>query len=377
MVRSELSYLSCFSGIGGLEGESKPELLCEIDPVCREILRVRYPDRPIHSDIRQLNPPTVDVVAGGWPCQDLSIAGRQAGLSGSKSSLLVELLRVASKSGASTIVAENVANLLTMQEGREFQLAVRMFHDAGYTYVSWRILNARQFGLPQHRTRLIVIASKSLARSQSLFRPVPSLELSAADPSKATLASGFYWTAGTHSINYSVGYVPTLKVGSGLNIPSPPAVLYGDVIRPLSPLEALNLQGFDGDYNGIPSADLYRLAGNAVARPMGRWVFQGLELEALNLAGVLEASTQASLFGGGLKRFQSAGISMDGTIQNISVPRTGQLAVNLIDYLDKGSTVRLSQRAASGLRSRLERSGQTYPEILRQLLPVYSSGSTT
>ena len=83
-----LTVGSLFSGIGGLEATSSPELMCELDPEAAAVLRHQYPEVPVYSDVRSLDPVAVDVVAGGWPCQDLSIAGKQAGLEGARSGLL-------------------------------------------------------------------------------------------------------------------------------------------------------------------------------------------------------------------------------------------------------------------------------------------------
>lgn len=103
-----MRYISCFSGIGGLEASHSPELFCELDPNAAAVLKARNPAVPIWSDICSLHPPLTEVVAGGWPCQDLSIAGRQEGLKGLRSGLLCELLRVAVEAQAHTVVAKNV-----------------------------------------------------------------------------------------------------------------------------------------------------------------------------------------------------------------------------------------------------------------------------
>jgi DNA (cytosine-5)-methyltransferase 1 len=365
-----MNHISCFSGIGGLEGATAPLQVCEQDSDCQLVLSRTYPSAEIHGDIRTFRPMRAEVVAGGWPCQDISIAGSQAGLSGARSGLLFELLRVSREAGASTLVAENVANLLRMNFGQEFQLALDAIHDSGFPFISWRVLNARDFGLPQHRTRLILIASKSQSAVESLLRETPPLSAASIDGRKKRRAAGFYWTAGTHSINYSPGYSPTLKVGSGLRISSPPAVHYGNVIRALSPAESLRLQGFSTEnFSDLSAASIYRMAGNAVAKVIGQWVFQGLEEDCRPAESLEVIEDQLCLFPGN-RRFEGCGRSFRGEITQLRIARGSRRACNLIDFIDKESPGRLSARASSGLLRRVARSGQVIPAELLDALQV-------
>lgn len=364
-----LRYLSCFSGIGGLEASQPPLIFCEADESAAAVLRAMHPGIEVAPDVQSLKPPKVDVVAGGWPCQDLSIAGLQAGLGGLRSSLLLDMLRVAQEAQAHTIVAENVTNLLRMRNGREFAASLAAISEHGYRNIAWRVLNTREFGLPQNRSRLLIVASRDGAISRSLFRQLPPLAKQVTNPKGRDKAAGFYWTAGTHSINYSRGYVPTIKIGSSLGIASPPAVHYGEVVRTLSPMESLRLQGFDVEADVFSSATAaYKAAGNAVARPIGRWVMDGLEETSEGLS-LNWTPTQEDLFAKdfGLARYPSAGVSVDGIVTAVNVDQQA-LATNLIDYLDVRSMERLSPRASKGLLERLSRSGQPCPPNLRTLL---------
>lgn len=364
-----MRYLSCFSGIGGLEASEPPLLFCEADKSAASVLRALHPGVEVAPDVQTLSPPKVDVVAGGWPCQDLSIAGLQAGLGGLRSSLLLDMLRVARQAQAHTIVAENVTNLLRMRNGREFAASLTAMHEHGYRNIAWRVLNTREFGLPQNRSRLLIVASRDAAITRSLFRSLPPLAQQVTSPKAREKAAGFYWTAGTHSINYSRGYVPTIKIGSSLGIASPPAVHYGEVVRTLSPTEALRLQGFEIEAEVFTSATgAYKAAGNAVARPIGRWVMDGL-LEASEDLSLDWTPTQDDLFAEdfGLARYPSSGVSVEGLVTAVNVERHA-VATNLIDFLDVRSKERLSPRASKGLLERLARSGQVCPPNLRTLL---------
>lgn len=383
----KVEYLSCFSGIGGLEAKGTPPLcLCENDPIAADVLRKRYPSVEVWDDIETFTPPKAAVVAGGWPCQDISIAGRQAGLKGLRSRLLLELLRVSRESEAHTVVAENVTNLLKMRDGQEFGDSLAAFHDAGFPIVAWRVLNAREFGLPQHRARLLIIASRYDAVARSLFNPLPSF--SANSSGDKGWAAGFYWTGGVHSINYSFGYVPTIKVGTSLGIPSPPAVHYAvegkGVVRLLSPSESLSLQGFstlvESDF---PSAShVFKAVGNAVAQPMGNWVFDQIQ-NALNAGEIplesdeiappeLDGDQAVIALEDRRSAYPRAGVSLLG---RVAPHRTvqGHLATDLVEYLDVESDARLSVRACRGLLARLQRSGQPCPAQLRRDLETLSS----
>ncbi len=368
-----MKYISCFSGIGGLEGTSAPVQVCELDQDCRTVLSRKFPDAAIHDDIRTFRPSQVDVVAGGWPCQDISVAGNQAGLMGSRSSLLYELLRVSRECQAKTLIAENVSNLLRMNGGNEFHSSLAAIHEAGFPFISWRVFNARDFGLPQHRTRLILVGSKTREVSNSLFRDVPQNLDMAVDVAKSTRAAGFYWTAGTHSINYSRGYTPTVKVGSSLSIPSPPAIHYGDIVRLLSPSEALRLQGFTLDpFEGIAASSVYRMAGNAVARPLGKWVFDGVA-NGLQPERLPTSPGDHRWLIPSCASYLSVGMSIDGVAESYPPPATVRGAVNLIDFIEQDSEQRLSPRAAQGLLRRLSKSGQVVPLELRSVLEAVST----
>lgn len=371
---SVLRYISCFSGIGGLEASEPPLMYCESDPSAASVLRALYPDVEVKPDIESfLDPPEADVVAGGWPCQDLSIAGKQAGLRGLRSRLLLEMLRVAESAGAAAVVAENVPNLLKMRGGEEFYASCQAFKSAGYPFVAWRVVNAREFGLPQNRSRLLLVASASEEGTWPLFRPLPALSDSALDPATRDQAAGFYWTGGTHSINFTKGYVPAIKVGSGLGIASPPAVLYRqngrEIVRLVTPKEALRLQGFPAAIADafLSSRDAYRAAGNAVARPIGQWLLDGMSSSSHRPLWSIRSSDPVWQKGPPPGGYRTTGL-LDESGFRCPPPSRAPRATNLFELLDRDSEERLSGRAARGLLSRLNRSGHACPEELRRAL---------
>lgn len=353
-----------------------PVLYCESDAACQALLRQRYPDSISHDDVRTLKPPRVDVVVGGWPCQDLSIAGQKAGLKGARSGLLTELLRIASQSGATCLVAENVPHLLRLNKGKDFASAVRQMHDDGFDFVGWRLLNARHFGLPQNRTRLIIVASKIREHVLRLFRDLPHPNAAKCSARKAKQAAGFYWTAGTHSLNYSAGYVPALKIGSALGISSLPAIHFDNVVRSLTPLEALRLQGFDDFAMQFSRSDILKMVGNAVPKPLGQWALETVAETICSATLVADKFSMqtAFYFGDEQQTPPPAGYSSrTGEKYAVVTHEPAGAATNLIEYIDTSNTTTLSSRASAGLLRRLNRSGQTCPPQLREILERLSA----
>lgn len=352
-----LKYLSLFSGVGGLEHpEIAPLLTCEVDPSCQEVLRKQYPDADSWATVETLSPPQAEMVVGGWPCQDLSAAGRLGGLSGARSGLFFEMLRVAKQSGASTVIGENVPNLLTLRKGSEFATVLEALTESGYPFISWRVLNARSFGLPQDRRRLFIAASKSRIAAEALHAALP--EHPARADRAAPVAAGFYWTGGKRSVCFSPGFVPALKIGAtDEKGRSPVAVLIGDRVRKLTIAENLRLQGLEHiDVSTLAKSAVLRMAGNAVPRPVGQFV--------------VESVAGSAPFGGvrtGFGVIGRSGIYEDG-VPWIVEHDPGHLATNLIDFLDLEVEDSLSAQAAAGLIVRSVRSGKQLPRELFEAL---------
>jgi DNA (cytosine-5)-methyltransferase 1 len=154
-----MKALSLFSGIGGLDLAAeaagiKTTAFCEIEQYAVKVLERRWPGVPIIDDVRKIKGCdwAVDVIHGGFPCQDLSQAGKQAGLEGERSGLWFEMLRVISEIRPAFVVAENVRGAVnlaldTVQAGME---------DEGYE-VRTLLLPAAAFGAPHKRERMFVI----------------------------------------------------------------------------------------------------------------------------------------------------------------------------------------------------------------------------
>lgn len=352
------TYLSIFSGIGGLEhSNTSPLLLCERDPACQQVLRLAHPEVPIIDDIRALDhPPAADMVVGGWPCQDISSAGTLGGIRAERSGLFFNMLKTAKAAGAHTLIGENVPNLLTINGGADFEVVLDALFSEGYPYIAWRVLNARQFGLPQQRRRLFVVASIHLERAEALHASIPPF----GQPKSSREACAFYWTGGKRSICFCRGYTPALKIGAADNNGrAPVAVLVNNQLRKLSSGECLRLQGFadlNDQHSDLSRSTLLRMAGNAVPRPMGRFV--------------VDAVSQPLVSDGIRDRF---GVITDSGLYDnrlVWAIRHAEpyLASNLSDYLDNAIEESLSSQAAAGLIVRSVRAEQPMPLQLFELL---------
>jgi DNA (cytosine-5)-methyltransferase 1 len=154
--------LDLFSGIGGFAvgfhaAGIETAGFCEINPYARKVLATRFPNIPIHDDITTLKGDQfgpVDIIAGGFPCQDISAAGRGAGLSGSRSSLWYEMHRVISEARPRFVVIEN--SPLLRRRGLEDVLGG--LNALGYD-AEWHCIPAGAVGAPHRRDRLWIVAN--------------------------------------------------------------------------------------------------------------------------------------------------------------------------------------------------------------------------
>ena len=271
-----------FAGIGGFElgmhraGHSA-ELVCDVLPSAKAVLVARFPNVEYRDDITRLRslPASVDMICAGFPCQDLSQAGRTAGLGGDRSGLIGEVFRLLSRRRIPTVVVENVPFMLQLNGGNAMRAIIDEFEQRGYRW-AYRVVDTFGFGLPQRRNRVFLVASREvdptralLSDDRPLVRPQSAL---------GRLAHGFYWTEGLGGLGWAVDAVPTLKNGSTIGIPSPPAVLLPDgrLIKPsIRDVEAL--QGFDADWTApaeavARKADRWSLVGSAVSVPVAQWL---------------------------------------------------------------------------------------------------------
>ena len=162
--------VSLFAGIGGfdlaLERQGvKVVASVEIDKKAQDVLRRHFPNSTIFGDItgvtgEQLRAagfePANGIITGGFPCQDLSVAGKRAGLAGKRSGLFWEICRLLDETRAQTFILENVPGLLSSNGGKDMAVVIEALVERGYR-VGWRLLDAQYFGIPQRRRRVFIV----------------------------------------------------------------------------------------------------------------------------------------------------------------------------------------------------------------------------
>jgi DNA (cytosine-5)-methyltransferase 1 len=162
-----LTVLDLFSGIGGFSlglertGGFRTVAFCEIEPYCRRVLAKHWPEVPCYDDVRTLDAARldadgigrIDAICGGFPCQDISVAGRQAGLDGERSGLWSEIIRLAGEVGPRFILVENVAALLDLGMDRVLGDLATLGFDA-----EWHCIPASAVGAPHRRDRVWIVA---------------------------------------------------------------------------------------------------------------------------------------------------------------------------------------------------------------------------
>ena len=172
----DLKLLDLFSGIGGFSyaaekivGGYKTTQFVEIDPYCQSVLHKNFPNTPIHDDIKTFSakPGQFDVFTIGFPCQDLSVAGRQRGISNeTRSGLFYESIRLLREVRPRFALFENVRNLLSHEKGETFQEVLFQIAKAGYD-AEWSIISAKDLGACHKRERIWIIAYPFSNRVQS------------------------------------------------------------------------------------------------------------------------------------------------------------------------------------------------------------------
>jgi len=200
-MTTKLKYGSLFSGVGGFDMGFDQEMYdcvfqVEWDKHCQNILAKHWPEVPKWSDVQDVNGaeiPPCDVLTFGSPCQDLSVAGKRAGLDGTKSSLFYEATRIIQEMRNATksvypriVVWENVPGALSSNNGADFGAVLDTLADIGAVDIHWSVLDAQYFGVPQRRRRIFVVAIFDPATSERC--PDPLLPI--AEGSRGDFAKG-------------------------------------------------------------------------------------------------------------------------------------------------------------------------------------------
>jgi DNA (cytosine-5)-methyltransferase 1 len=287
-----MNLVSLFSGVGGFElgfekAGFKTVFQCEVDGNAAGVLMRHWPDVPKWIDVTTLSGSTVvgvcaepDCVVFGSPCQDLSVAGRRAGIGGSRSSLFYEAIRVVKEIREVTngeypkwVVWENVAGALSSNGGDDFGAVLDEMAGAGAVGIEWAVLDAQYFGVPQRRRRVFVVAGFDSVewgfRADPLFPVGESVQGNGEKDGYIT----FYTSQGRQD-QYTKRICTSLKTAGVACITGP------DIPpRRLTPVECERLMGWPDDHtrwhkSGKEQSDSsrYKQCGNGVAAPVAEWV---------------------------------------------------------------------------------------------------------
>lgn len=314
-MNKEFTYIDLFAGMGGFRraldaAGGRCVYSSEINPSCRETYRNNFGDVP-DGDITKVDErsiPDHDLIAGGFPCQSFSIAGRKMGFADPRGTLFFDILRITKAKRPKALILENVKNLSRHDSGKTLETIRTSLEEIGYQF-SWEVLNAKDFGVPQNRERTIIVASllckfdfgsivkfhapEKKIRSVLNAKPAQILE-----PMDYTILPESTWKRQKSGLVF-VGYrnKPSRKKGTRPDtehlsrfhkqpnriyhadgthptLPSQESagrfwVYDGLSVRRLSPQECLALQGFSSSHQ-MPTraSEAYRQIGNSVPPPM-------------------------------------------------------------------------------------------------------------
>ena len=380
-----MNTVGLFAGIGGIEhGLTEAGMttvqLCEIMPEAKCVLQHHYPNIQIDDDVTRLTDLVpADLLAGGFPCQNLSIAGNKQGITGEQSSLVNEIFRlIENNQHPHFILIENVANLISLRKGEAINLITSRLSALGYEW-AYRLVDPRSFGIPQRRPRFIFLASNIIHPKDVMFPFDEDVDATINDKLDNdfddTGAFGFYWTEGKIGIGWAKDSIPPLKCGSSLGLPSSPAIwdIHHNFFGTPTIEDAERLQGFPEGWtailseNGFKDNKRWKLLGNAVNTTVSNWIGNRLENE------IMEELPQYRLFRTNLRPWPKAAISVNGGVMGVkaSFYPNGVNYLPILDFLNHPLKP-LSLKATLGFEKRvLESTLIKYPKVFKESIRTY------
>lgn len=314
MKERKYTFIDLFCGVGGIRmGFSHAGFecvfSCDINADCRETYKENYGEMP-KGDICNISEktdiPKHDILCAGFPCQPFSISGKQKGFQDTRGTLFFEICRVIKERKPKVVFLENVKHLVHHDSGNTLQVILSQLEELGYC-VEWRVLNASDFGVPQNRERIIIVACKGkkfdfekLAKHKTVVLKDfldKTGDFEFLEPSEYTLlenpkkqVSGLIFAGYRNKSIRKVGVRPGTEHLSRVHkqpnriysvegvhptIPSQESsgrffILTTDgKVRKLTLNECFRIMGFPNDFKRVSSvAEQYRQIGNSVCVPM-------------------------------------------------------------------------------------------------------------
>lgn len=299
---------SLFAGIGGIDlGFEKVGVKTiwanEIDSYCAETYRANHKNTNLIVDdicnLKTSNLPTVDILAGGFPCQPFSIAGYRKGFEDDRGNLFFQIIRLLKEFKCENrppkvVFLENVKNLYNHNNGETFKLVREELKNLGY-FVTEKILNTCEYGnIPQNRERLYIVAFLNEEQKNKFIWPkkvkltntldniidwnndvdkkyyyTPSMKCYSLLAENIKNKNSIYQFRRVYIRENKSGVCPTLTANMGMGGHNVPLIKDSkDRIRKITPKECLLLQGFPNDFK-IPKtlcdSRVYKQAGNSVS----------------------------------------------------------------------------------------------------------------
>lgn len=367
------NMVSLFAGIGGFElafhsiGVTTT-LMCEIDNIAKHVLKYKIPNVPIVDDVCAMKeiPLGTDILCAGFPCQDLSSVGAKQGLAGERSSLVKEVFRLLESRRVEWVVLENVSFMLSLNGGETIRIITDEFERLGYKW-AYRTIDSITF-VPQHRCRVYVVASLHNDPRDVILSGEATELFGKINYDVFEYPLGFYWTEGKHALGLIENGIPTLKAGSTIGIPSPPAIAFpdGEVSSP-DIRDAERLQGFPPDWT-LPAEEVtkpsnrWKLVGNAVTVNTVEWIANKILSPqkydySKDLDLIIKKSWPKSAWGiDGIRKESVAGKYPSDTNR-----------ASLIEFLQFPRKP-LSLKAAKGFQKRLYEGGMHAPQYFKEAI---------
>lgn len=315
-----LKFVSLFSGIGGFDLALEQlghqcVFANDFDTHAADIYDQHFPLKTDRRDIRTVpatDIPDHDLLCAGFPCQSFSIAGKRRGFDDTRGTMFFEIARILREKQPRLCLLENVKGLLSHDHGRTFKTILSTLANLGYD-CQWQIVNAKNFGIPQSRERLLIIGHLRTTTRPQVFpltvdgsqtdpghRPpiIPGTvdhgRFQPLDNLTTCLDANYYKGADNHGQRTMIATPSdvfvvdngrrekrvffnqsfTLRARSGTGGNNMPLV---NAIRRMTPIECERLMGFPDNYTaGIADCHRYKLLGNAVVPPMVVYIIKKL-----------------------------------------------------------------------------------------------------
>ena len=334
-----MKFIDLFSGLGGIrfgmqEGMNECIAYCELDDYARksyEAIHEPYKTgekcfkditKITNEDWEELKEQGLDMIIGGFPCQDFSMAGKRMGFEGTRGTLFFDIARGISIINPKVVVLENVKGLISHNKGNTLKVVIETLEDLGYV-VEKELFNSKYFGVPQSRERIIIVAwrkdiyidtilSDIKAKNNTVESCIANIMEDTVDDKfildrhleyynehlsnkefkhgeinvSGSLKGGFRSAGVVYDVNGVSGTLTTMQGGG-----REPKVYYKGHLRRLTPLECFRLQGYsDEDYNRAAEVNvmskLYKQIGNSVTVPLFKAV--GKEIDIMMLRREIE-----------------------------------------------------------------------------------------